>query len=531
MAYEYSQSAYSDTAYATYSAYLKSRIAAESATPSIAAASKSLSLTKALTAATKSNISATIQRENIQILTGNATLTDKYNVIAQEFVRAQSNGDLTLAQSLEGQAYSLSQRIQYQNQQSAAAGVALAKANAASQGEIVTNLESSLKQFNDTVKNTGMKDFNTVASNWVKANQATFQALGVVIPKGAQPNYWNLVNGVAAAMYNHDVLAGQALQATDPYAAQAYFDKATALHNGQTTISTLAGNVTAQEVQQAMSDPSMYAWDGSTGEYVKTQQSGYQIGQNGQVQPTYSGAVAKTVVLAPDQVAQMAQLGLSFAKNQNGSVSDGVKIQASASSPQWLKNVLGDNGVANIYDVQSSDGTKNYTLQFKADGANGQAIYTIGKDGTAWESTNTGDRLISGSMANGGMQSTPTSFFGSIGEAFKNGARLVDTLLSTPKAYADTLPSMVQAGTNHFTLPPIPVAKPMLLPSISVSAPQPQQALKVAPAPTIAPAVAPATANPQVTAPSTAIQGGSNGIQLQGGGASLQGGGGGISLQ
>jgi hypothetical protein len=485
----------------------------------------------------KSNISATIQRENIQVLTGNATPTDKYNVIAQEFVRAQSNGDMTLAQTLEGQAYSLSQKIQYDAQQSAAAGVALAKANATTQGEIATTLETSLKQFNDTIRNTGIKDFNTVAANWVKSNQATFSALGVVIPKDAQPNYWNIVNGVMGAMYNHYVLAGQAVQSSDPYAAQTYFDKATALHDGQTTISTLGGDVTAQEVQQAMSNPAMYAWDGSTGSYVKTQQSGYQFTRDangistGQIQPSYSGSAAKTIVLTPDQVAQMAQLGLSFSKNQNGSVSDGVRVQASDSSPQWLKNVLGQNGLADIYNITAADGKTPLGLQFKADGENGQAIYTVAKDGTAWESNNLGDKLISGTAPNNGQPTQPTSVFGSIGAAFQYGARQVELLLSTPKAFAATVPGMVQAGTNHFTLPPLPVAKPMQLPTISVAPPQAQPALHVAP-PTINPAVAPATINPQATAPSTNIQGGGNGIQLQGGGMNLQGGGGGgISLQ
>jgi hypothetical protein len=514
MAYEFANSAYTDTALSSYTDYLSSRIAALNAAPSISNASKALSLTKALNNATKSNISATIQRENIQVLSGNASLTDKYNVIANQFVRAQANGDMTLAQTLEGQAYSLSQTIQNQAQAASDARNTLAKANATSEGNIVTNLKSGLDQLNVTLQHTGQKDFNKVVNNWIAQNKATFDALGVNIPQGAQPNYWNVVNGVMGAMYNHDMLAYKALAPTDPQAAQAYADRATALFTGGSTVSTLAGNKTAQEVQQAMSNPSMFAYDQSTGKYIQSKQTGFQYTQTG-IQPTYSGSVKQTVFLTPDQTTQMSKLGLSFTENKNGTTGNGVEVQASSTTPGWLKNILGKNGVTNVYATSTG-------LQFQADSISGQgkALYTINKDGTAWESSNLGDSKISGTGP--ALQQPPTSVFGKIGEAFMSGAKqFADMFQGT--AYADALPTnMLNQATSHFTLPPLTIAKPVQLPTLSIAQPQHQTLAVAKPAPTIAPATAP-TVNPQQAA-------GAHAVQSTSGGASLQGGGG-FSLQ
>lgn len=120
-AFQYQNSAYTDDSFSSYKTYLQDRIDALSSSGSVADASKALTLTKTLEAATKSNISAGIQRENIQIMAGNASLTDKYNLVAGQFQRAIANGDLTLAQSLESQAYSINQSIKYQAQQAASA--------------------------------------------------------------------------------------------------------------------------------------------------------------------------------------------------------------------------------------------------------------------------------------------------------------------------------------------------------------------------------------------------------------------------
>lgn len=518
MAFEYGNSAYTDSALSSYSSYLKSRIASLSSSGSIADASKALSLTKALDSATKSNISATIQRENIQVLSGNASLTDKYNVVADQFVRAQANGDMTLAQTLEGQAYSLSQSIQLQAQTAHDAGVALAKANATSEGNIVTNLETGLKQLNTTLQHTGQKDFNSTIQQWVANNKATFNALGVDIPAGMQPNYWNVVNGVMGAMYNHDQLAYNYLVATDPQAAQAYLDRATALHNGGSTVPTLAGDRTAQQVQQAMSNPSMFVYDQNTGKFVESAQTGYQFNPNSPMNPsaTYSGTVKQPTFLSATQTAQMAALGLVFGQNpKTNTTGNGVEVQATDSSPQWLKDVLGKNGVTNVFATGAG-------LQFQADSVSGsgKAIFTVAGDGTAWESSALGDKQIANPNNINQMQpGQPKSVFGQIGDAFKSGMQQVDTLLNG-HASAGSLPSSMlsQYAAPAQTLPPISVAKPVALPTLSIAAPAPAPAIApAAPAPTIAPA----TVSPQapsglsVQSSSTALQGGGRGFSLQ----------------
>ena len=524
MAYEYSQSAYSDTAFATYSAYLKSRIAAESATPSIAAASKSLSLTKALTSATKSNISATIQRENIQVLTGNATLTDKYNVIAQEFVRAQGNGDLTLAQSLEGQAYSLSQRIQYQNQQAATASAANDGKNWVATAK---NYETALKQFNTDYVNAGAKSGHQVIADFVKSITPQLAQAGIHLQPGVQPTYFDIVDGVNRAIYKSYQNASTVYAPTDPTASQTYADKADA---AVSSIPTIYGTMSAQTLAQAQQNPHMFSYKEDP-QYVQhnpndasgkmNPQTGYQQTANG-IQPTFNQNPWLDI---PNNLNnQILSLKLRIVTKAG----NGIEVTSTMQSPQWIKNILPGDATTHIM----SDG--NGQLQFEADAQNGtgKAVYTIAKDGTAWESSNTGDRLISGTVPNGGMQSTPTSVFGKITNFFMSGMKQVDTLLSTPKAFADTLPGMVQAGTNHFTLPPLPVAKPLQLPTLSVAAPAPQQTIHTAPP--INPYPTAPTVSPQQTAPSTSIQSGGQGITLQGGGNAsnmLQGGGGGISLQ
>lgn len=520
MAYEYSQSAYSDTAFATYSAYLKSRIAAESATPSIAAASKSLSLTKALTSATKSNISATIQRENIQVLTGNATLTDKYNVIAQEFVRAQGNGDLTLAQSLEGQAYSLSQRIQYQNQQSAAAAAAN---DGRSWVATAKGYEAALKQFNADYVNAGEKTGKQVIADFVKSIAPQLAQAGIHLQPGVQPTYFDIVDGVNRAIYKSYQNASTVYAPTDPTASQTYADKADATVS---SIPTIYGTMSAQTLAQAQQNPNMFGYKEDP-QYVQhnpndasgkmNPQTGYQQTAQG-IQPTFSPNPWLDI---PNNLNnQILSLKLRIVTKAG----NGIEVTSSTESPQWIRNILPGDATTHIL----SDG--NGQLQFEADAQNGQgkAIYTIAKDNTVWESSNLGDRLISGTPPS---NTQPTSVFGKITQSFMSGMNSIDMLLS-PRAFAATVPGMVQAGTNHFTLPPLPVAKPLQLPTLSVAAPAPQQAIHAAPP--INPYPTAPTVSPQQTAPSTSIQSGGQGISLQGGGGAsnmLQGGGGGISLQ
>jgi hypothetical protein len=523
MAYDYSQSAYTDSAFSQYSAYLQSRIAQESNTPSIAAASRALSLTKALTGAMKSNVSATIQRENIQVLSGNATLTDKYNIISQQFVRAQANGDLTLAQSLEGQSYTLSKQIQYQQQQSYTA-------QAANDGKswalTAKDFEASLKQFNTDYVNAGRTSAQSIAADFVKQMEPQLAKAGIY---NVQPNYFDIVDGINRAIYNSYSNAATVIAPYDTTgaAAQGYADKANTAVN---TIHTIYGDMNAQQLAQAQANPQMYSYKEDPQFVSKNPndasgslnpQTGYSYSSGNVIAPTF--AKTPMITIAPTINNQIQALKLNVvSKPADG---NGIEVTTSADSPAWIQKILPGDATAHILS-DAADTSGKSTLQFEADSQSGtgKAVYTFAKDGTVWESSNLGDKLI-----NGTPPVPPMSVMGTIGAAFQYGARQVELLLGTPKAFAATVPGMVQNGTNHFTLPPLPVAKPLQLPSLNVAPPQAQPALTAKPA--INPYPAAPTVSPQTTAPSTAIQGGSSGIQLQGGGMSLQGGGGGgISL-
>jgi len=273
----------------------------------------------------------------------------------------------------------------------------------------------------------------------------------------------------------------------------------------------------------------MFVYDQNSGKYIKAAQTGYTFNPNAPTVPqaTYSGNIEKTVVLSPQQTTQVNALGLDFkpastsGKNA-GQAGNGVEVQATVATPGWLKSVLGKNGATNMYTAGStnpSDPTYG-NLQFQASSVSGQgkAVYTVTKNNQLWESSNLGDRLLSGSPTQS-QQQQPTSFWGRVSANFWAGVNHAASLTNGGMLRGNTTSNMVNQATNHFELPPIPVAKPTALPPLSVMQPLTQPALPVANAPTLAPATNPQqTANPQPAASGSSIQGGGSGISLQGGG-------------
>jgi hypothetical protein len=408
----YANSAYTDDAFSSYSNYLGSRINQLNSTGSIADATKAISMVKTLESATHANISASITRENIQIMAGGANLKDKYNLIVNQFQRAMGIGDLTLAQTLEKQAYDVDQQIQYQAQQATDAAATLAKAGngrtsgtsgVSYQGEVVSNLKTGLSYINGLAKSASEKEMNSTLKEYVKENAPALNALGVHIDNN-QPNYWDVVYGVSGAIYNAQVLKAQAEAPNNPLVAKTYATEAANYLNGQTKIQTLAGSLTVQEIQQAQQDPAMFAFDNSTGAYKRTIQTGYQYMNmtNGdgttsqQLVPTYSGMTQrnqfnKVFFLSPTQTTQMTKLGLNFGENKSGTTGDGVQVQLSENSPQWLKGLLGENGVTNMYTDQngflvfkgaSSTGAGNSSFTLTSDDKGLHGLYEHLGDGS-----------------------------------------------------------------------------------------------------------------------------------------------------
>lgn len=483
----YAASAKDDGSYASYKQYLEGRIKVLQGTGSVSDAEKSLSLSNLLRTATNSNISTTILRENIQVMAGNATLTDKYNVVREEFSRAVSIGDMGTAQSLESQAYSISQQIQYQAQQAAAASVSLAKASSSAavsyQGEVVTSLDNGLKELNNAAKNMSEKDFNKYSQDWVKSNSGTFSALGVVLPKGAQPNYWDIVQGVTGAKYTALILQAQAEAPIDTQRATNYATSAQLINEGATQIDTLGGKLTLQELQQAAQDPNMFAYNNTTGKYDKTQVEGYQYitttASNGKqsktLAPLYSGIVSGTAAsqfyyLTAKETSQLGKLGFNITAkvNPNGTVGSGITVQATGKSPAWLKSIFGNNGEAQFYN---QDGN----LTFKS----GNSFYTLGEDSKG---------------LSGLLQHMPDGTVRGVGGDYGFNAGAVENLINQSQqtiANAKTTADKQQAALN--------AAKPVVVPKIPLA--------RVAP-PTIPhagqgalPRTAPVFHAPTVTAP------------------------------
>jgi hypothetical protein len=560
-AFNYSNSAYTDSAFNAYQKYLQGRIDQLNAAGGIANASKALSLTSTLRSATKSNISAGIQRENIQMMAGNASLPDKYNLIVKQFSRAQSIGDMTLAQSLESQAYSVSQSIQLQKQQSADAAVALGKANAANEGANPAALRESLKQLNHDIQVGGMNAFDTTVKAWVGKNKSVLESLGVKLPSGVQPNYFDVVSGITGAIINHDSLAAKAYAPYDPATAQTYANDAYNLANGITPMSVLGGkNMTFQELQQAANGNGQYLYNPSTGKLVKTPQTGNQLVFDkttgvATIQPTFSGrmgdstynilgnnlnsqglrtptgAVGHTTFLNANQVALMAKMGLTFTTNKNGTTGNGVQVESTPQSPAWVKNVLGDHGVTSIYGTPTG-------LQFTFDAKNGTGLstYTVISDNNGLhglaEESNKGSFILNGQYGfdpmgqNTGQSSGHSGgLFANLESAAKSGLGDMSTLLMG-HASAMGLPGygsdMLQGATGNYqppVLPPLNLAPSVKLPPLHIAPPAPQ------------PVKAP-TVNPQPVAPTQSVQnaGGARQVQNAGGGG-FQGGGGGAFLQ
>lgn len=505
----YENSAKTDADFAVYAKYLSDRAATLNASGNVADATKALTLNQDIVTAQKSNVSSNIQRENIQVMAGNGTLTDKYNTIVGQYQRAISIGDMGLAQSLESQAYSVSQTIQYQAQQAATAQDTLARATAASKGEVVTSLDNALKQLNTDIKNVGQIGADNVTKEWVNKNSGALASMGVIMPKGTIPNYFDIVKGIANAKYNAYTLQAQVQATYDPAAAQNTVAKAQAIQMGTDTIATLGGNMTYQEITQAAQDPNMFAFNYSSGKFEKTQQTGYQY-INGQVMPTYSGMVGKAqydkvFFLNADQTKQMSQLGLNFSQNKNGSTGDGVQFQTTENTPAWLTATLGGKGTANMF----TDSAGNLVFKGASADGTGESYYTLsqmgGLSGLFEHMPDGSTRLAGGNYG----------FDAGAAQLLLNGAQA--------QQHQVQLNQQVELARQQEQL--------------KLATPQPLPPIKIAPPPTPSPTAPPqSTISTQSIQPAAAsIQGSSSAakaIQPTTSGVNLQGGGsGGIRLQ
>jgi hypothetical protein len=367
-----------------YLNYLQSRANQLNSTGSITDSTKAMAVAQSMNSAIATNTSFEVQNTSIQIMEGNATPQDKWNQLSNLAQRASSVGDMKLTQSLVSQADSLSQQIQYQNQQAQLASKTLSTQQSTVQGEIISSLDNSLKQLNNDITNVGRNGLNDVVSKWVDGNRAVLQSFGVIIPDGAQPNYFDLVNGIAAAQYNHYILKAQVEQTYDPYAAQLSTQKAQNILTGVDKFSTITGNdMTVSQLTSAAQNPTQFAYDNTTGKLVQTDQTGYSgYDQNGLPKATYSGQVAQSsnqiYFLNPSQTAELSSMGLNFsvgkpAAGEKTGNANGVQIEATSMTPSWLQKIVGSNGLSNAF----VDNSGNLQIKGSSSQGNGQSYYTL----------------------------------------------------------------------------------------------------------------------------------------------------------
>lgn len=544
MSFQYSNSAYTDSAFSAYQDYLQSRIGSLSSSGSVSNASKALSLTETLRSATKQNMSSSIQRENIQIMAGNATLTDKYNLVANQFVKAQAIGDNTLAQSLMSQAYSISQSIQVQQQEASNAyatqSKAAATAGARSYSDLAQTLKNKLDAFNQDYANAGRTSANKVTADFVKTMEPTFKALGITLKDGQQPNYFDIVAGTNQAIVSsyHNAYTIAAPYATD--GGQSFIDKGL---SAAQNIKTNYGTMNPQQLASAAANPNQFSYTEDP-QFVKkaesgvggkqNQQIGYTIDQKANITPTIASS---PWIKIPDNINNQIQaLNLNIVSGKN----NGIEVAYSAQSPEWLKQIMGsDNATTHI--VSNDQGQ----LQFEADAAHGQgkAVYTIAKDNTVWESSNLGDRMLynpnpqpqqvsndpgGSSFGFGNFKNNMSNLFGGLShgasDVFSGAGNFLNGL--NGHASAMGLSGILSNATSNYSLPPLPMAQ---APQQTVSLAQLPPAPSISVAPPHAQPVNAPTYNPQT--PSTQpIQGGGS-PQQTGGGFNLNQGGGGWSMR
>jgi hypothetical protein len=378
MSYEYGNSGYSDSAYSAYASYLQQRIDALRSSGSLANASKALSLTGTLRSAMTKNVSASISNITDQIMRGNATPQDKYNLITQQYMRAESTGDVTLMDSLASRADSLSQTIQLQQQTAQANQVAYARAQGSADNNVASQFENGLRQMNADVGAGGMPKFNDASKQWVESNKTALLAMAnspsataetkAAIEKAvntSQPSYQDIVAGVTAAIITAHMTAANSLAgSSDPQAqqeAQTYYNDAVKVANGQTKIPTLAGDLSAADVMTWQQQPGMFIpHENTTGGKLSfsyksaalpsgaSAVAGYQYDAKGNLVPVFTGNESGAN-LTQDQVdkinTQLTNLGVSFKKlSVNDNITNGIAVtfnkvdENGKAVPSWLKD-------------------------------------------------------------------------------------------------------------------------------------------------------------------------------------------------
>ena len=493
-----------------YRQYLQGRISTLSSSGSVTDATKAANLSQEIITATHGNISADIQRENISIMAGNATPTDKLNLIESQFTRALSIGDQALGQTLESQAYSLQQTIEQAAQTAATANAALSKASAsntaAGEESVASQLKNNLDQLNKDVGAGGGAALNSNLLKWVAnnkgqlttlANSATDPGIKASILKAintSQPNYQDVVNGVGNAMITAHYLAYQAELPVDPRQAQTSLDAANNLANGTTPISTLAGSMPLQDIQTWQANPAMmiptedvtkgtltFTYGGNSKAAGSSAISGFKFGAptnviiNGKtvsvpsVIANFTGATSNNTFTDANgkpntQLIQktnnaLKALGLSntqISTTNPGGNTNGLSVQFTGAVPKWLKPITaGQQNLRTQVYVQQNGAIEIATLD-----ANGQGhVYAVATDNKGQHALYQGTPDANGNVVYGkqnakgdyGFDQNNNNIIGKVTNDPSSGKTIVEGGVASIKDPTKNLTGGTSSAGNNYT--------------------------------------------------------------------------------
>lgn len=217
----------SDENLSKYLDYLQNRVNLLNSTGTVTNATKALEMQQTMTSAISKNTSFNIQNESIQILTGTGSDQQKLDYLGSAFQRAMGIGDVTLAQSLESQAYSLSQKMQYDQQAAVQSAKTLTTANdtaiKAGYTDAIDAVKGALTDVYTKLKVNGGALVSNALNDFTKSMAPIYkQVTGTDLPKNAAVS----LGAATQAYFNmeaaYNVQAAHALQGTDPAAAAKY---------------------------------------------------------------------------------------------------------------------------------------------------------------------------------------------------------------------------------------------------------------------------------------------------------------------
>lgn len=382
---------HSDASFQEYASYLNGRISKLLSTGSIVDNTRAISMQNKLISAQRANVSFNIKNASIAVMAGQGSLTDKYNLLSSYYAQAAANGDVDLAQSLESQAYSTYQQIQYQKQTAADAAASLAKSSGSSTSTaekgVANALIQGLQKFNNDFAHSGNKTAQKTLDDYVKSITPQLNALGVYLKPGMTLNAYSVAQGVAQAVNQAYTLAHDAVAPYDPAAADSIAQTAASFlgMDGQGgKIPTLAGNMAATTLEQAIVNPHMFSYSAdpefqgnkqSKGFANQNPQTGYKYDytkdSNGNpvgVVPVFSQQAWVNVPMKINDVAQ--KLGLQIVASGDSTLgNNAIQVAAKKDSPDWVKKILGDgNQTTHLIEDQ------NGNINFEASSSSGKGL-------------------------------------------------------------------------------------------------------------------------------------------------------------